>query len=79
MTIRLLVFLSALLFMLLGMPGALQAQQQETGPAGRRVIIFVWDGLRADELTRTLRRTTSRWPGRASSLQTTMPSIPPSR
>jgi arylsulfatase A-like enzyme len=51
MTIRLLVFLSALLFMLLGMPGALQAQQQETGPAGRRVIIFVWDGLRADELT----------------------------
>ena len=51
MTIRLLVFLSALPFMLLGMPGALQAQQQETGPAGRRVIIFVWDGLRADELT----------------------------
>src|SRR5437588_3484253 len=51
MTIRLLVFLSALPFMLLGMPGALQAQRQETGPAGRRVIIFVWDGLRADELT----------------------------
>src|SRR6516162_4392711 len=51
MTILLLVFLSALSFMLPGMPGALQAQQQETGPAGRRVIIFVWDGLRADELT----------------------------
>jgi arylsulfatase A-like enzyme len=51
MTIRLLVFLTALSFMLLRMPGALQAQQQETGPAGRRVIIFVWDGLRADELT----------------------------
>ena len=51
MTIRLLLFLSALPFMLLGMPGALQAQQQERGPAGRRVIIFVWDGLRADELT----------------------------
>src|SRR5437588_11775152 len=51
MTIRLLVFLSALPFMLPGMPGALQAQQQETGPAGRRVIIFLWDGLRADDLT----------------------------
>jgi arylsulfatase A-like enzyme len=37
--------------MLLGLPGALRAQQQEAGPAGRRVIIFVWDGLRADDLT----------------------------
>jgi arylsulfatase A-like enzyme len=32
------------------MTAGLQAQQQETGPA-RRVIIFVWDGLRADDLT----------------------------
>jgi len=48
MKMRLLIFLACLL---LGMPGALQAQQQETGRAGRRVIIFVWDGLRADELT----------------------------
>jgi arylsulfatase A-like enzyme len=45
---RLLIFLTC---MLLGMPGALRAQQQETGSAGRRVIIFVWDGLRADDLT----------------------------
>ena len=46
---RLLVLLSALPFMLLGMTD-LRAQQ-ETGPAARRVIIFVWDGLRADDLT----------------------------
>ncbi len=37
--------------MLLGMTASLRAQQQETGPAARRVIIFVWDGLRADDLT----------------------------
>jgi arylsulfatase A-like enzyme len=48
MKIRLLIFLA---WMLLGMPGALRAQQEETGSAGRRVIIFVWDGLRADDLT----------------------------
>jgi hypothetical protein len=29
----------------------LRAQPQDTGAAGRRVIIFVWDGLRADDLT----------------------------
>jgi arylsulfatase A-like enzyme len=46
---RLLVLLSALPFMLLGMTD-LRAQQ-ETRPAARRVIIFVWDGLRADDLT----------------------------
>ena len=44
-------FLSALPVMLLGMTAGLRAQQQETGPAARRVIIFVWDGLRADDLT----------------------------
>jgi arylsulfatase A-like enzyme len=37
--------------MLLGMTGDLRAQPQETGAAVRRVIIFVWDGLRADDLT----------------------------
>jgi len=51
MKIRLLIFLSTLPFMLLGMTASLRAQQQETGPAARRVIIFVWDGLRADDLT----------------------------
>ena len=51
MKIRLFIFLSALPFMLLGMAASLRAQQQETGPAARRVIIFVWDGLRADDLT----------------------------
>jgi arylsulfatase A-like enzyme len=51
MKARLLIFLSALSFMLLGMTAGLQAQPQETGAAARRVIIFVWDGLRADDLT----------------------------
>src|ERR1043165_4881771 len=51
MKIRPLIFLSALSFMLLGLAGGLQAQQQDTGPVARRVIIFVWDGLRTDALT----------------------------
>ena len=51
MKMRLLIVLSALPFMLLGMTAGLRAQQQETGAAARRVIIFVWDGLRADDLT----------------------------
>ena len=51
MKIRFFVFLSVLPFMLLEMTANLRAQQQETGPAARRVIIFVWDGLRADDLT----------------------------
>src|ERR1700716_3262029 len=51
MKIRLLIFLSVLPLMLPGMTAGLRAQQQETGSAARRVIIFVWDGLRADELT----------------------------
>ena len=46
-----LICLSALPFMLLGMTAGLRAQQQETGPVARKVIIFVWDGLRADDLT----------------------------
>jgi arylsulfatase A-like enzyme len=51
MKTRLLIFVSALSFMLLGMTGDLRAQPQETDAAARRVIIFVWDGLRADDLT----------------------------
>src|SRR4051812_27292142 len=51
MKIRPLIFLSALSLVLLGPPGGLHAQQQDTGPAARRVIVFVWDGLRADDLT----------------------------
>jgi arylsulfatase A-like enzyme len=51
MKARPLIFLSALSFMLLGMTAGLRAQPQETGAAARRVIIFVWDGLRADDLT----------------------------
>jgi arylsulfatase A-like enzyme len=51
MKTRLLIFLSAFAFMLLGMTAGLRAQQQDTGPSTRRVIIFVWDGLRTDDLT----------------------------
>ena len=51
MKIRPLIFLSALPFMLFGTTAGLRAQQQETGQVARRVIIFVWDGLRADDLT----------------------------
>jgi len=51
MKIRPLIFLSALPFMLFGIMAGLRAQQQETGQVARRVIIFVWDGLRADDLT----------------------------
>src|SRR4051812_2046216 len=51
MKIRPLIFLSALSAMLLGLAGGLRAQQQDTGPAARKVIIFVWDGLRTDDLT----------------------------
>src|SRR5215207_1165615 len=51
MKMRQLIFLSALPFMLLELAGGLRAQQQDTGPAARRVIILVWDGLRTDDLT----------------------------
>ena len=44
-------FVERSLLLLLGMTAGLRAQQQETGPAARRVIVFVWDGLRADDLT----------------------------
>jgi arylsulfatase A-like enzyme len=51
MKIRLLILLNALPFMLLEMSASLRAQQREMDPAARRIIIFVWDGLRADDLT----------------------------
>jgi arylsulfatase A-like enzyme len=51
MKIRSLIFLSALSFVVLGLTGGLRAQQPDTEPAARKVIIFVWDGLRTDDLT----------------------------
>ena len=51
MSRRLLVFLSTLPFVLLATMAGLRAEPQDTGAAARRVIIFVWDGLRADDLT----------------------------
>jgi arylsulfatase A-like enzyme len=51
MRARFLLFLSALSLGLLGTTADLRAQPQDTGKAARRVIIFVWDGLRADDLT----------------------------
>src|SRR5262245_9837273 len=50
MKIRLLVLLCALSFVQIGITDVLQAQPQELASA-RRVIVFVWDGLRADDLT----------------------------
>jgi arylsulfatase A-like enzyme len=50
MRMRLLIFLSVASVLLLGMTAGTRAQQH-TGTAERRVIVFVWDGLRADELT----------------------------
>src|SRR5438094_840455 len=51
MKIRTLLFLSALSFLVLGPGGGLGAQQLDAGSTARRVIIFVWDGLRADDVT----------------------------
>src|SRR6266568_1802698 len=51
MKMRTAIFLSALSFFVLGFAGSLQVQQQSAGPAARRGIIFVWDGLRADDVT----------------------------
>jgi Type I phosphodiesterase / nucleotide pyrophosphatase len=52
MTTRALVFLSLIPSFLLGPGDGLGAQQrQDAGSDGRRVIIFVWDGLRADDAT----------------------------
>ena len=51
MKIRPLIFPYALACMLLATGPGLRAQQPEAGSAARRVIVFVWDGLRADDLT----------------------------
>src|SRR5439155_25485154 len=51
MKIRTAIFFSALSLFALGFAGSLQVQQQSPGPAVRRVIVFVWDGLRADDVT----------------------------
>ena len=51
---QLLPFLSALPLIMLVSTAGLRAQQRETDPALRRVIIFVWDGLRADDLTQDI-------------------------
>jgi predicted AlkP superfamily pyrophosphatase or phosphodiesterase len=50
MKMRRLIFLIALSFVVLGLADGPAAPQQG-GPAARRVIIFVWDGLRADDVT----------------------------
>jgi arylsulfatase A-like enzyme len=51
MTIRVLHCLSALACVVFGLGGELGAQQQDVGAMARRVIIFVWDGLRTDDVT----------------------------
>jgi arylsulfatase A-like enzyme len=50
MKARSLVLLSAVSVMLIALAGDLCAQQPDAS-AKRRVIVFVWDGLRADDLT----------------------------
>src|SRR5712691_6867008 len=51
MKLRILLFLSALSFFVLGPGGGLGAAQQDAGLTAQRVIIFVWDGLRTDDIT----------------------------
>jgi hypothetical protein len=51
MKTKLRMVLSALALILLTMPAGVRAQQPETSQVARRVIVFVWDGLRADNLT----------------------------
>ena len=50
MKMRRFIFLIAVSFVVLGLAGGPAAPQQG-GPAARKVIIFVWDGLRADDVT----------------------------
>src|SRR5438874_1216848 len=49
-TMKMRRFIFALSFVVLGLAGGPAAPQQGGSPA-RRVIIFVWDGLRADDVT----------------------------
>jgi arylsulfatase A-like enzyme len=51
MRIKQLFLLSTLALMVLGPAAGLRAQQNKAEPVARRVIVFVWDGLRADDLT----------------------------
>jgi hypothetical protein len=51
MKTRTLLFSSALSFMLLAPGSGFAAPQQDREATARRVIIFVWDGLRADDVT----------------------------
>src|SRR5262245_66617213 len=51
MQLRLLIVLSALPLLLVEMSASVRSQQRGLGSAARRIIIFVWDGLRADDLT----------------------------
>src|SRR5580765_2216030 len=51
MRIKRLFLLSTLASMVLGPAAGLRAQQNEAQPGARRVIVFVWDGLRADDVT----------------------------
>jgi len=50
MKVKRFIFLIALLFVVLGL-GDGPATPPQGGPAPRRVSIFVWDGLRADDVT----------------------------
>jgi arylsulfatase A-like enzyme len=51
MRMKWLFLLSTLALMALGPAAGLRAQQNEAEPGARRVIVFVWDGLRADDVT----------------------------
>src|SRR5947209_20069962 len=52
MITRALLFLSLVPSFLLGLGHGLGAQQQrDSGSTARRVIVFVWDGLRTDDVT----------------------------
>lgn len=51
MSSRTLVFVSAWLILVLAPGDGLRAQPRGADPGARRVIVFVWDGLRADDVT----------------------------
>ena len=51
MSRRTVVFFSALSLAALGLGSGAGAQQQSAGLNARKVIVFVWDGLRADDVT----------------------------
>ena len=51
MKTRALVFFAVLSCLVCGPTDGLRAQEQDAGLHTRSVIIFVWDGLRADDIT----------------------------